>query len=250
MHKRHESRWTSEELNFLDMNLEMPLTELSSALGRDPVEVSRATARLQSEHLSEPWTQEEEDFVASTPHFTARQVAQQLGRSYGAVANRRALLTRAKGIKFGVHGANKSPFGIGARPLVAKTCTRCGLLLASEWFHYNPRQNGTGGWSPACRKCLSKASGERENKGAYHNSERYREKTKESRNKSHWIEADHDILRDPDLSLLEKALKLQRSYNAVSIICSTNGYKSHVGLGSAERDQWYIDNPHAKEYAA
>lgn len=259
------AEWSAEELNFIDANLDMGLDEMCAALGRDRVETSRAKARIESRFLSEPWTEEEDRFVLSTPHFTARQVARQLERSYAAVVNRRQLLSREHGVKFGVN-MNKSPFMIGARPLVAKTCTTCGLLLASEWFGFSAKQNGTGGWRTQCRKCLAGVSAEYNSKNGpstYHGSERYKHKSRESRNKLQaltvprasrggqpWIEEEHEILRDPDMTLLEKALKLQRTYNAVSIICSTNGYKSHVGLGSAERDQWYIDNPNAKEYAA
>lgn len=58
-----------------------------------------------------------------------------------------------------------------------------------------------------------------------------------------WLEVDHKILADPDYTLTEKALLLERTYAGVQRACSANGYRSHVGKGDPERDQWIIDNP-------
>lgn len=256
MRQRHEAEWTRQELAFIDANLGMTLKELCAALDRDPVPVSRAKARIEHPTLSDPWTVEDDQFVLSTPHLTAAQVGRHLGRSTHSVTARRAILAEVKGVRFGKPGDVKNPSHIGARPLIAKTCIKCGKLLAAEWFSYSPTQNGKGGWRTRCRKCLSgdnREQGKGSNK--YHGSARYREKTRESRKRLQdltvpratrggdpWLEADHTVLRDPDLTLFEKALELKRSYNAVSIICSTHGYRSHVGLGK-QTDLWRIFNP-------
>ena len=63
-----------------------------------------------------------------------------------------------------------------------------------------------------------------------------------------YTDEDHKVLSDQDLTLLQKALRLGRSYAAVRSMCMRSGYRSHVGLGDPERDQWKIDNPNAKEY--
>lgn len=47
------------------------------------------------------------------------------------------------------------------------------------------------------------------------------------------------------MTALQKALILRRTYAATRTACRANGFKSHVGLGDPERDQWIIDNPNA-----
>lgn len=66
-----------------------------------------------------------------------------------------------------------------------------------------------------------------------------------SRHRQPWMESDFKVLANPDMTILQKALTLGRSYMAAQSACSANGFKSHVGLGDPERDQWIIDNPNA-----
>lgn len=266
MSKRQASAWSVEELNFIDMNLEMSKDDLAKALQREPWEVAAARGRIRSSIVGEPWTQEEDAFILATPHLSARKVSLLVERTYDAVTSRRKVLARIHGVDFGPGAVKVDPYHVGARPLIAKTCRECGLLLASEWFAFRSA-HGTrmAHWQVRCKKCVSKANYASTRNGTdnYRKTERYRHKTSQSRKRlqdvttsratrSHheWIEEEQEILQDPDLTILEKALKLGRSYNAVATRCSLQGYKSHVGLGSAERDQWYIDNPNAKEYTA
>jgi hypothetical protein len=265
MTKGRATLWSVEDLNFIDAHPDMPKERLAEALQRETWEVAAALGRLRSSVVSEPWTMEEDEFILATQHLSARQVAVQIERTYDAVTSRRKVLAREHGVNFGSDGTKKDPYHIGARPLIAKTCTKCGLLLASEWFAFMPARGGVPAhWRISCKKCVSASGYASVKKGTnnYKGSDRYKQKTAQSRKRlqdlttsratrsgQDWIEADYKVLQDPDLTLLEKALKLGRSYNAVAIMCSRQNYKSHVGLGSAEKDQWYIDNPNAKEYA-
>jgi len=63
-----------------------------------------------------------------------------------------------------------------------------------------------------------------------------------------WIEADFAVLQDPDMTILQKARALHRTYNATSTACTRSGFKSLVGLGDPERDQWLIDNPNSDRF--
>lgn len=261
-----EAVWTTAELNFIDAHPDMSKADLADALLREPWEITSAVGMLRSKKQSEPWTIEEDAFLLATRHLTARQVAAQVGRTYDAVTSRRKILSKLRDVDFGYGALLASPTHIGARPLIAKTCPKCGLLLASEWFAFRPaRGTRAAHWRVGCKKCVSGSNYRSTKDGVnnYKGSGRYRSKTAESRQRLQditisrasrsrevWLEADHEVLRDPDLTLLEKALKLGRTYNATACACSRSGYKSHVGLGSAERDQWYIDNPNAKDYAA
>ncbi|MDO5866028.1 MULTISPECIES: hypothetical protein [Paenarthrobacter] len=264
MAKRISSEWSIEELNFIDRHSDMPIKEIAAALGRPVHDTRGAVGRLRSPMVAEPWSKEEDAFILDNPHLSAQQVALEIQRTYNAVASRRKLLSNKHGVDFGESGRRVDPHFVGARPLIAKTCGECGLLLASEWFTFRPARGTTRAhWSVRCKKCVSAANykGTVNGTNNYKGSERYKKLTAQSRKRlqdlsvsratrsgQDWTEHDFQVLQDPDLTLLEKALKLGRSYNAVAIKCSRQGYKSHVGLGSAEKDQWYIDNPNTKEY--
>jgi hypothetical protein len=60
-----------------------------------------------------------------------------------------------------------------------------------------------------------------------------------------WTEDDYKTLADPDLTAFQKALVLKRTYTSVHSAVARMGFKSKVGLGDPERDQWLIDNPNA-----
>jgi hypothetical protein len=65
------------------------------------------------------------------------------------------------------------------------------------------------------------------------------------RNGEPWIEADHAVLSNPDMLVIEKAIALGRTYKATMRMCSKCGYTSKVGKGDPVRGQWVIDNPNA-----
>lgn len=258
--------YSDEELGFIAEHQGWPAWRIAEQIGRSKESVCKKRRELRKGWVAqrERFSESEDEFILSTPHLTARQVATHLGRHTASVEGRRHHLAKTHGVSFDTY-STKSPFHIGARPLIAKTCTKCGLLLPSDWFSWNAQQNGTGGWRTQCRKCVAAASAdlfartpERRRDESKHATGSRRSKAilkamtapTADRGRMPWLDADHEILRDPDLTLLEKAIKLRRTYNATTIMCSTHGYRSHVGLGDAERDLWVIDNPNAGQVAS
>lgn len=182
---------------------------------------------------------------------TAEAIAELLpGRTPKSVRGRIHYL----GIKLGYFYAARDPHIVGDRPLLAKTCSKCGLLLPSEWFlkttSPSRRRSGKEYWRDHCRKCSHRGNAPR----VRQESPQAREWTRKAQaitlplavnNGKEYTEADYVILADENLSNLAKALILKRSYKAASGKVSEAGYKSRRGLGSAARDQWLIDNPNA-----
>lgn len=61
-----------------------------------------------------------------------------------------------------------------------------------------------------------------------------------------YIDKDFKVLADPQLTQIDKALTLGRTYAAISNMCGKNGYSSlGHSLGSATSSAWSIDNPNA-----
>jgi hypothetical protein len=198
----------------------------------------------------EPWRTLEDDFLLANPSMTAKDAGSYLGRTSIAVDKRRRWLVKDQEskVRFGA-----SPLKMGARPLLAKTCPSCGLLLQAKWFGKNSKK-----WSRDCTRCISKAK-----KGTrkYNNSPEYKAKIREAKRKYQeltlpgasrkgqpWTESDMAILGDPDLTIFRKALTLHRTHEATRRACQVNGFKSFVGLGDPDRDQWMIDNPNADRF--
>lgn len=244
--------WTDEELGLVQDRPDWPTRRLAAELGRTKASVNNIRRKLARgwTPVQEAWTADEDDILLTTPWFTAEQQSQRLvGRTPVAVRRRRERL----GIE--ALPVTKEPTHVGARPLVAKTCLTCGKLLQASWFQFHSSQRR---WFPSCKRCTNDATQARNVAAGYP----YR-KTKEhqdanqraskarleaitapraTRHRELWTEADHQTLADPDLTILQKALRLGRTHNATASMCQRNGYRSHVGLGEPT-DEWRIFNP-------
>ena len=65
-----------------------------------------------------------------------------------------------------------------------------------------------------------------------------------------YLDEEFEVLKDPTLTHVDKALALGRTYSAVSQMCSKNGYLSRgYTLGDAASSAWSIDNPNASRIA-
>lgn len=253
--------WSDAELGFLADRPDWSARRVADALGRtiEAVRLKRQKLRNGWSAKTDHWTPEEDDIVLATPHLTKEQVAARLiGRTPKAVEGRRAKLVRDRAAVF--VGGRKSPFDVAGRPLIAKTCSTCGLLLTADWFWFNTK---TRQWSTYCARCRARQGvggkqryhGDRveQNKRSARASKDVKQALtlpSATRSGQPWLEADHVVLADPDLSIVEKALRLQRSYLAVAHAVSRHGYPSHKGLGDPDRDQWIIDNPNELERQA
>lgn len=240
--------WSDEELGFLQDHHDWTAYQVAEVLGRSPMAVSHMRQKISSgwEREREPWTEDEDALVLATPHLTNAQVAHRLpGRTASAVGHRREVLRAVKGVRFDEFV--KIPNHVGARPLVAKSCSKCGLLLAAVWFAFH-----RGEWHSACKRCEGSGRAPRPRTSRQVEQTRTSFERRQAMTLEHatnrgqpWTESDHRVLADPDLTLVEKALSLGRTYSGTVNACAGAGYGSKVGLGDPERDQWYVDNPNA-----
>lgn len=197
--------------------------------------------------MTRRWTQDEDAIVLKTPNLTAVEVGRQLGRSAQAIAHRRSLLGRKHGLAFPTH---KNPCHVGKRRLLAKTCLTCGLLL--EAARFSRKTSGT--WPSVCVHC--KSDDNLQYKKPYEPNEADAERARVNiqklqaislpgavNHRQPWTEKDHEVLSDSDLTGLEKALRLGRTYMAVVSQCRDHGYRSRHGQGDPMKGRWVIDNP-------
>lgn len=254
--------WTDEDLGFLADNEHMSARELGQLMGRgmQSVQKKREQVREGWTRLKERWTEDELDVVRATPNLTAQQVAERLpGRTYKAVTSARKMLAHSEGATFQAY-PTKSPHHVGRRRLLAKTCPSCGLFLDAEWWS----RQSNGSLRHHCMKCLSVATvrSQRErgrpstsSRDGGASARKFARKLQDlslahavNRGKE-WTEADMPTLSDPDLTAIEKALKLGRTYFATHTACQSFGFTSRVGRGDPIHGTWVIHFP-IKESAA
>lgn len=195
--------------------------------------------------MSRRWSKAEDEFLIANCSMTAAVAGAHLGRTEGAVVMRRVGL-RGAGATTTRFGRNLSPTNIGSRPLLAKTCLGCGLLLQAQWFAKRAASR-----TNKCVRCRA-TKVQRQRPSAKAAQDRYQALTipGASHSGEPWSGPDLAILQNPDMTLMQKALMTRRTYSAVTSKCHSHGYRSHVGLGDPERDQWKIDNPNADTFAA
>lgn len=245
--------WTDEELGFVQAHDDWSGRKLAEELGRTVLSVNKKRALIRSgwSPQLEAWHRSEDDFLLANPRMKAADVGAHLGRTWQAVSTRRRALTKDV-VSKQRFGGNLSPTSIGARPLLAKTCPDCGLLLQAAWFGAKK-----GGWGRNCSRCRAEGRGAQSSTGT----EKYRRRKSEthrryqeltipgaSQKRQPWTEADFEVLRNPDMTVLQKALVLHRTYSGTTNACLRNGFMSKIGLGDPERDQWMIDNPNADRF--
>jgi len=250
--------WTDWEYGVVFESDHMTAREIGEVIGRSEGAVWDMRRKLRNgweptRKATEEWTREEDAALIANPYLSAPKVAKLLSRSRDAVVHRRKTL-RAQGISLPRSG-NSSPFRPGARPMLAQTCPDCGLLLQAKWFMVV-----SGAWRKRCTRChTAHFAGSRRPRNVSDQAKRSKESAQKYQaltlpgavnNGNEYTEQDMDVLRDPDLTLFQKALMLKRSYLGVAGAAHRYGFPSAVGLGDPERDQWMIDNPNAKEYAA
>lgn len=241
--------WTDDEIGLLLDTPDASADELAEMLGRTrrSIYAKRVQLKKGNTALTQPWTEDEDAFIIENPGLKAWRIAEELGRAKTAVDKRRQYLHAKTGIQF--IGGNKNPHQPGDRRLLAKTCPECGLVLDASWFGLNRGGHGKG-WRKLCTRCRPRS----DNQAPWENAD-----TKKSREHlqaasipapNHgqpWTEKDHVILSDPDITVLEKARRLGRTYYATHSACADNGYRSLLGKGDPVKGQWIIDNPNAEQ---
>jgi hypothetical protein len=237
--------WTDEELGHLQDLHMLTARQAGVVLGRNRKQVlhMRQRLRLGWERKLEPITESDLDFVADYSHFTAEQIARYLGRSLNSVNHMRSML-RERGELEKMNSRTTSPMHIGNRTLVAKTCTKCGLLLDASWF----RSRGTkrvGHTASRCRKCAVADLGRRQKVMRYSN--RFSEKLQNAsletatNSRKEWTGAEIEVLHDMTLTNFEKAIRLGRTYYGVNAaMCKLGLRERKPQLGDPTEAQWFI----------
>jgi hypothetical protein len=193
------------------------------------------------ERHREQWSPDEDAVVRDLRHLSAKEVAVALGRPVEHVRYRRKRLGIAD------KSALISPFCPGARTVVCRTCKSCGELLDGSFFRKGGRATSD------CVRCKVRKYPVRSPR-----TKRQEEQSKASVDRLHAItlplavnrgnpytDRDHEVLSDPDLRPLEKAVRLGRTYKATISALSKYGYASKVGLGPKEDARWLIEAPNA-----
>lgn len=249
MSKRTRRIWTDDELGYVEDTMDRPQREVAAHLNRPIHSVAdmRGAIRGGWTRKLEVWTEEEDAVILANPNFRNEELSARLpGRTPTAVSRRRIKIQENKR---DLHSYN--PFAVGGRPLLAKTCRKCGRILPGMWFGFGV-SHGIKCYSSHCRECSNKQTSEREKKKKRHLDKRARAYVEKAQaitiplaemKGQPWTEADHKILADPSLTLLAKALITRRTYSGAATTAHKSGYKSRQPIGDPERDQWIIDNP-------
>ncbi len=206
----------------------------------------RGRARMQ------PWSDLEVQVVRDTADWTAAEVAMRLGRTPSSVAHMRTRLRADEGLTWG-HHLNIDPNAVGLRRLVAKTCSDCGVVMDAKWFRRNQQ---AGCWTSTCTACRRGPRSDVEREGTQDRNRRSQTSMRASIERfqratipaakagQEWTTTDLGVLADPDLTILDKALRLGRTYKATVVALSRGGHTSRVGLGDREQGRWQIENPY------
>lgn len=247
--------WTDIEVEHLRSLDGVAVAEAAKILGRSTQSVYHMRAKLARGDvmLIDAWSDDEDQFLCSTPHFTAAQQARHLNRAKTAVDKRREFLTKKHGVKF---SGDADPMSVGSRRLLARTCLGCGLLLEAQWFGARKRGGGSQArsWNSRCTRCRDRHappieqrdySSSPDQKRRFHSRVQRLTRERATNHRQPWLAADHEVLRDSSLTVFEKAIKLGRTYSSAATACAENGYTSRVGKGDPLRGVWHISNPNA-----
>lgn len=213
------------------------------------------------------WTDEAigvlvDDMARGVP---AIETAEYLGVTQGAVWTARSDYRRNRLNPDAVPGGqvgfkHKSPFIIGDRILLAKTCTRCGLFLSSE--HFYKRIGGMNikkgvksfAWTPACRVCnrVTKKPNRRMNyaKDSQARARMIQAITVEqaTNNGQYWSGKDDEVIASAETSFIV-AMKIHRTFYSVQSrrmrtgITTKRGFEYGRNLTELEKQiigQWII----------
>ena len=249
--------WTDEEIGTVADTMNIPRVEALFMLpGRTlgAVDEQRGKIRRGLSSTRRSWTTDDDEYLLSMPIVTERVAAEWLGRSVSAVNSRRHRLRKSEGVAVKRELFVTGP--IGRRTLLARTCYGCGLLLDASWFT-RYRTKVSCGWGSRCVRCVAarvgnKAMRKRANGSRYRSSgskfqsrARMQDLTRPraTRHGQPYIGKDFDVLANADLTILQKALILGRTYAGTQTALSKNGWASKTGLGDPANGTWFIDNP-------
>lgn len=247
---RNNRRWTDEEIG-IAADESLTTTEAAELIGRSIGSVISMRHRLrrgwESQEPNTPLTDDEIDVIRSTPNATAEQIAQELGRPYHMVTRARRSLIEQEDLSFGRGPYDKDPFMVGHRLLIARTCTRCGIVRGGAEFN---RDGGK--LQGRCRYCRAELRDDPPDKYARHLADveqRVRELADvvgvpyRSRDNYEYTERDLEVLADNNLTTCQMAAKLGRSYDAVGMARRNRGILREKDERPEPGGIWIIKRP-------
>lgn len=121
--------------------------------------------------------------------------------------------------------------------LLAKTCPKCGDLLDAECF-----RRYAGHWMTNCKVC----DDQRHRKRVDHHRSEFNARCQAAtlpapNHRAPWSYDDHQVLANPHLTVLEKAVQLGRTFYGTNLACSRWKYPSRVeAKADNEGGRWMI----------
>jgi hypothetical protein len=228
--KRHP-RITDAELGVVADTMGESLAVVADMLGRSRKSVNnmRAMVRRGDPRKGKRyWTEDEIERMRDLPERVSQSELLELfpGRSLSSIKAKRSEVST-------------TPYQIqrGGRTLVARTCTACGLLRPAEWFGKTSR----GAPSARCRECGVVLNRERPDKNEWRVRMQDASMQHASRGGEDLTDRDHRVLSDPELSDFAKAIKLNRTYVAVTTARRKFGYTSaRPNLAELNVGEWLV----------
>lgn len=229
-------RYTDQEWSLIAAR-EIPAEEVAEQLGIHPNSIRRMRREMESiVFRASDWVEPEVAFlVENMNRMTTEKMARFLGRTQQAVQTE---INRLRNNRLVAKRTRESldPWCVADRPLIAKTCPDCGLLLDASWFPKKQRskQPDRFYWHncKACRVDRKREAGDTSKDKWKVQASRHLAKLQavtSERAENHgkeWTSVDVEVLADPGLTTLQKALRLKRTYVATASAVQKNGFGS------------------------
>ena len=218
-------QWTDDDKGVVADD-RLTALQAAEATGRTVGAVRKMRFRLrrgQDSQREMPLCETEIDYVREHPEMTAQRVADEIERPYHLITKARRRLISEEGHSFGKGPYDKSPYMLGNRLLIAKSCIRCGVVRGGAAFS----RNGHDGFSSTCCYCRAETREQDDRRGR---DEKVQKRAEEigvpymSRHGEEYVSEDIQVLEDSALEIVEKAARLGRTYEAARAAANAHGF--------------------------
>lgn len=243
------SRYTDHEMALI-ADRSLKLREVADQVGISISAVSAIRKKIDAGTLKlSDWLDSEIDFVIENINrMTTQKLADFLGRTHSEVHTEIGRLRR-NGLVAPKSKISMNPNTVAGRPLIAKTCPKCGHLRGAEWFNKSHTRSAGSRptYQPNCRQCETSRSKEtmrekkhREHHGKYVAKLQSYTLERAEKNGQEWTSADLEILSSTDKTTFQKALELKRTYLATSAALHRNGLTSKPDFEGMKNGEWKL----------
>lgn len=238
-----------EVYGYVADNMDRRVAEVALELGIEQQTVLSARRRIirgiPLQGTRAPWTSDEDDIIRAHPTKSASELAEILvGRSWQAIKLRRSKIAALRGLPKDAYRGD--PMSVAGRPLLARTCSNCGVTRSGSSF---PWRKSARVWSQTCVHCRATGAKARWSDRGYSTLDRNVEKQRASlptasRAREPYSKRDMSVLAREDLTVLEKAIRLERTYYGANCAVQKFGFRSAPPpLAARPGDEWKIHNP-------